>query len=172
MKSDYGILRSKNRTVPNAEAISDNPSESYASLESPPFQLKINARKSKNSFPKINSSGAKLHYQLKDKMEDSFARDFSSVNIHENSLQATPLGAKAYTQDNDIHFAPGEYRPQSKSGQELLGHELTHVVQQRESITPETKKAYGIGVNDDHRLESEADEKGKKAASGNKIERI
>ena len=167
MKSDYDILRSKNRTVPNAEAISDNISESYASLKSPPFQLKINVRKSKN-----HSSGVKLPYQLKDKMEDSFARDFSSVNIHENSLQATPLGAKAYTQDNDIHFAPGEYRPQSKSGQELLGHELTHVVQQRESITPETKKAYGIGVNDDHRLESEADEKGKKAASGNKIERI
>ena len=30
----------------------------------------------------------------------------------------------------DIHFAPGAYRPAERSGMWLLGHELTHVVQQ------------------------------------------
>ena len=30
----------------------------------------------------------------------------------------------------DIYFAPGRYQPHDSAGLELLGHELTHVVQQ------------------------------------------
>ena len=42
------------------------------------------------------------------------------------------IGAQAYTTGSDIHFAPGQYDPHSPAGQEVLGHELWHVVQQKE----------------------------------------
>ena len=40
--------------------------------------------------------------------------------------------ALAYTQGTDIHFAPGQFEPDTSAGQQLLGHELTHVIQQAE----------------------------------------
>lgn len=40
------------------------------------------------------------------------------------------LGAEAYTKGSDVAFGAGKFDPGSSSGKELLGHELTHVVQQ------------------------------------------
>ena len=103
---------------------------------------------------------------LRGKMENSFSSDFSDVNIHTNSIQAKDIGALAYTQGNDMHFAPGQYSPDTQTGQELIGHELTHVVQQREGRVEPTTEVNGMAVNDNHGLESEADNLGAKAASG------
>lgn len=69
---------------------------------------------------------------VKQRMEDSFGTDFSSVRVHPDSSKAPEVGALAYTQGTDIHFAPGQFKPDTTAGQELLGHELTHVVQQAE----------------------------------------
>ncbi len=40
------------------------------------------------------------------------------------------MNAQAYTVGGDIVFGAGQYSPRSESGRHLLGHELTHVVQQ------------------------------------------
>jgi hypothetical protein len=45
--------------------------------------------------------------------------------------------AQAYTQGQDIHFAPGAYQPGNDTGRQLIAHELTHVVQQG-AIGPNT----------------------------------
>ena len=103
--------------------------------------------------------------EVKGKMEATLNSDFSDVNIQTNSDSATKAGALAYTQGNDVHFAPGQFKPDTRSGQELIGHELTHVVQQRESSIPATTSAGGMPVNDDPVLEREADRMGSKAAS-------
>jgi len=101
------------------------------------------------------------------KMENSFGTDFSGVNIHKDSEQANALGAFAYTQGSDVHFAPGQYNPGSQKGQELIGHELTHVVQQREGrVKPDAQQHKGVNINSDPALEKEADEMGAKAAQG------
>jgi hypothetical protein len=63
-------------------------------------------------------------------MEAAFKTDFSAVRVHEADTAAS-LGAHAFTRGHGLHFAPGEYRPGSAAGQKLIGHELTHVVQQR-----------------------------------------
>lgn len=97
------------------------------------------------------------------KMEHSFQADFSDVNVHVGS-KAPEIGALAYAQGNDIHFAPGQYNPESASGQQLLGHELAHVVQQREGRVKPTIDVSGVPVNDDPSLEREADRLGAKAA--------
>jgi hypothetical protein len=107
-----------------------------------------------------------LPQNIQAKMEGAFGADFSSVSIHQNSSQATELGALAYTQGEDIHFAPGQFDAQSHQGQSLIGHELAHVVQQRAGRVQATTQMKGVGVNDDAALEREADVMGEKAARG------
>ncbi len=99
------------------------------------------------------------------KMEKSFAADFSAVKVFQNSQPAKDLDAIAYTQGNEIHFAPG-HNPFSPQGQEFLGHELSHVIQQRNNEVKTTNQEAGFNINSDKNLESQADEAGKKAAAG------
>ena len=78
-----------------------------------------------------NSSNSQpLPQSLRHDFETKFGQNLSDVRVHENH-QATHLGAAAYSQGNDVFFAPGKYQPFTESGNDLIGHELTHVVQQR-----------------------------------------
>jgi hypothetical protein len=97
-------------------------------------------------------------------MENSFQTDFSDVTVHPNSSRAPDVGAIAYTQGTDIHFAPGQYKPDTSSGRQLLAHELTHVQQQREGKVKPTTEVKGLPVNDDPSFEKEADNMGKKVS--------
>ncbi len=98
------------------------------------------------------------------KMESTFNTDFSNVNIVQNSSKASEAGALAYAQGNDVHFAPGQFSPETPGGQQLLGHELSHVVQQRQGRVQANSAVNGMAVNNDHALEAEADAMGAKAA--------
>lgn len=100
---------------------------------------------------------------VKQRMEDSFGTDFSDVHVHPDSSKAPEVGALAYTQGTDIHFAPGQFKPETSAGQQLLGHELAHVVQQAEGRVQPTTEIGGMPVNDDPALEHEADVLGAKA---------
>lgn len=113
-----------------------------------------------------NGTKSGMPEAVQTKMEGSFGTDFSNVNIHENDNSATQMGALAYTRGNNVHFAPGQYNPGSQKGQELLGHELTHVVQQRAGRVTPTRQGKGMPVNDSPSLEKEADVLGAKAAQG------
>ncbi|WP_127587382.1 eCIS core domain-containing protein [Paenibacillus koleovorans] len=117
----------------------------------------------------MKSAGSgKLPEAVQAKMEGSLGHDFSNVNVHADSSKATEVGAHAYTQGNDVHFAPGQYDPSSKSGQQLIGHELTHVIQQSEGrVKPTMQLKNAVQVNDDPALEREADTMGRKAANHN-----
>ena len=57
--------------------------------------------------------------------------DFSDVRVHHDH-SATMLNARSFTHGSDIYVAPGHYEPHTGAGQQLLTHELTHVVQQRQ----------------------------------------
>ncbi len=121
--------------------------------------------KSAQSAPiQAKSASNKMPEDIQAKMEHTMGADFSNVNIHEGS-KASDVGALAYAQGNDIHFAQGQYNPASQDGQKLLGHELTHVVQQREGRVKPTTQFKGQSINDDPALEQEADNMGAKAAS-------
>ncbi|WP_437509761.1 eCIS core domain-containing protein [Sorangium sp. So ce1099] len=97
------------------------------------------------------------------KMETFFGSDFSDVRVHVGP-EASSIGALAFTVGSDIYFAPGQYEPESRRGQELLGHELTHVVQQREGRVA-NPFAKGVAVVQDFALEDEADHMGRVIAS-------
>ncbi|HZJ67215.1 MAG TPA: DUF4157 domain-containing protein [Kofleriaceae bacterium] len=109
--------------------------------------------------------GSAMPAPLQKKMEGSFGADFSSVRVHEGG-QASSLGAMAYAQGDDLHFAPGQYQPESQGGQALIGHELAHVVQQRQGRVAAPGQAKGAPVVADQGLEDEADRAGQAAARG------
>jgi hypothetical protein len=100
------------------------------------------------------------------KMEAAFGADFSAVRVHVGP-QAPRIGAVAFTTGNDLYFAPGRYQPDSLQGQQLLGHELAHVVQQRQGRV--RAQALGIAVVQDWTLEAEADRLGARAAAHRNI---
>lgn len=104
---------------------------------------------------------------LQSNMENAFRQDFSGVDIHRNSPQAERLNALAYTQGENIHFAPGEFNPHSERGRNLIGHEFAHVVQQRSGmVQPTAMLGKGLALNDNEKLECEADILGKKSING------
>ncbi|QQS39735.1 MAG: DUF4157 domain-containing protein [Acidobacteriota bacterium] len=83
---------------------------------------------------KIENSGSAIPNPLKHLLETSFGRDLSDVKVHADAnahRMTSLLGADAFTHGNDIVFGAGKYDPASKRGQELIAHELTHVIQQR-----------------------------------------
>ncbi|MHC5763696.1 eCIS core domain-containing protein, partial [Nostoc sp.] len=90
------------------------------------------------SILQAKGGGQSLADNIRQPMEQAFGADFSEVKTHTDS-QADQLNqsiqAKAFTTGQDVFFRQGAYEPGSRGGQELLAHELTHVVQQsREKI--------------------------------------
>lgn len=77
--------------------------------------------------------GQTLDSNLQQQMGQAMGADFSGVKIHTDS-QSDQLNqsiqAKAFTTGQDVFFRQNAYNPHSRGGQELIAHELTHVVQQ------------------------------------------
>lgn len=117
----------------------------------------------KSATPPVQRKGEGMPEPVRAKMEQTFGTDFSDVMVHTGN-HAEQVGALAYAQGNDIHFAPGQYNPETSKGQELLGHELAHIVQQKQGRVKPTTEVNGMAVNDDPSLEREADQWGIKAA--------
>lgn len=85
--------------------------------------------------------GEPLPSAVQSRLESQFGADLTAVRIHtdeEAAHTAIAQGARAYTVNRDIYFAPGQYDPRSPQGQHLLAHELAHVLQQTQ---PETHTA-------------------------------
>ncbi len=134
-----------------------------AHIKRQPIQAVTSAHQNRLSPPPSGTSGQSIPASLRTKMEKSFNTSFADVKVHEGP-QAKSLNAIAYTQGNQIHFAPGQFKPQTSSGQALLGHELAHVVQQRRGRVKPTSQINGLPLNDNPALEREADRLGLKAA--------
>jgi Domain of unknown function (DUF4157) len=77
--------------------------------------------------------GSPLPSHIRNKMEDSFQADFSGIRIHTNEPAvklSKQFHAQAFTHGRDIYFNKGKFSPNTRQGEHLLAHELTHTVQQ------------------------------------------
>ena len=110
-------------------------------------------------------TGVRLAEGVRRRLEAALGADLSSVRVHEDGSSGA-LGAEAHTVGEDVHFAPGRYDPESSHGRALLGHELAHVVQQREGRVSAEGEIGGVALNVDAGLEAEADRVGAHVASG------
>ena len=117
--------------------------------------------------PTVNLSnpgqGRPLPEAVRQQMESLFNTDFSDVRVHVGA-QAQSIGAVAFTMGSQIHFAPGNYNPNTSHGQRLLGHELTHVMQQR-SGRVRNPFGHGVAVVQDPGMEAEAERMGIQASA-------
>ena len=89
----------------------------------------------------LSSAGRPLEPSLRNDMEQRFGHDFSHVRLHTGGTaeqSAKDVNANAYTVGNNVVFGAGQFAPQTQSGQRLLAHELTHVVQQEASPSSST----------------------------------
>ena len=110
-----------------------------------------------DAITRRRGGGQALDGALRAQMEPAFGADFSSVRVHTDPTAdrlSRALSARAFTTGHDIFFRHGEYNPTTASGQELLAHELTHVVQQS-GATVQGKLT--VGAPDDE-YEREADQ--------------
>lgn len=110
-------------------------------------------RKGVSLEKKTNTTG--LPDQLKSGIENLSGYSMNDVKVHYNSSKPAQLRAHAYAQGSEIHIAPKQ--------EEHLPHEAWHVVQQKQGRVKPTMQMKGVGINDETRLEREADVMGAKA---------
>lgn len=72
------------------------------------------------------TQGTAMDLPHRAEMEARFGQSFADVRVHYDPMAASAVGARAYTMGRDIVFAT------PSPDRELVAHELTHVVQQRE----------------------------------------
>jgi hypothetical protein len=106
--------------------------------------------------------GAPLPDALRSQMEQALGANFSDVRVHVGP-QAQSIGAIAFTAGSDLYFAPGRFQPDTAAGRRLLGHELAHVVQQRQGRV--RGGAGAVTVVQDAVLEAEAERAGVRASA-------
>jgi Domain of unknown function (DUF4157) len=107
----------------------------------------------------LRSAGRPLDEQTRSFFEPRFGHDFSQVRIHTDSRaaeSARSIKALAYASGQNLVFASGQFAPDTKAGQRLLAHELTHVVQQSEGGAVGVHRKLEVGPANDA-LEQEAD---------------
>jgi len=81
----------------------------------------------------VRQGGGSLTEAARSFFEPRFGYDFGRVRVHTGAQAAElsrTLNAQAFTIGRDIVFGAGYYAPETAKGQQLLAHELTHVVQQ------------------------------------------
>jgi hypothetical protein len=81
--------------------------------------------------------GASLPSGTRSVMENAFGTDFSDVRIHTDQKAQemnNNISAKAFTYGTDIYFNAGEFQPATHEGKKLLAHELTHTIQQKNTL--------------------------------------
>lgn len=117
-----------------------------------------------------SQDGWRLPRVLRRQMEAVFGTSFADVRIHVGP-EAASLGLEAFALGCDIFFAPGRFDPATPQGRFLLGHELTHVLQQK---CGRVRNPFGSGVAvvQDPALEAAADEMGLWAAAATRQGRL
>jgi hypothetical protein len=81
----------------------------------------------------LHAPGRELDPDTRFSMGSHFNHDFSKVRVHTDAKaaeSARAVNALAYTVGEKVVFNTGQYNPGNREGQQLLAHELTHVVQQ------------------------------------------
>ena len=79
------------------------------------------------------SSSKPLPRLLRKHLEQGFGADLSQVRVHLDAganAEVVAEHAKAFTSGTHIYFAQGVFDPASAAGEQLLTHEVAHVLQQ------------------------------------------
>jgi hypothetical protein len=87
-----------------------------------------------SAIASTRGGGQKLEDNARDTIGSGLGDSLEDVRVHTDdhaNQLADSVSARAFTTGADVYFAKDEYKPGTSDGQQLLAHELTHVVQQR-----------------------------------------
>jgi hypothetical protein len=90
------------------------------------------------AIARSRGSGAPLDAGTRDRVGPALGDSLSDVRVHADDhadALTSAVAARAFATGSDLYFARGEYRPGTSDGEQLLSHELAHVVQQRGAPT-------------------------------------
>jgi hypothetical protein len=85
----------------------------------------------------------------KQRFENLSGLSFDDVRVHYNSDKPAQLQALAYTRGNHVYVGPGQ--------EKHLGHELGHVVQQKQGMVKPNTYLNGLALNTEPQMERAAD---------------
>lgn len=138
--------------------------------DSQPERKSANATRSPVTGARL-SVGRPLEPALRAPLEARFGHDFSQVRVHADAnaaAAAEAFGARAFAAGDNIVFNAGQFQAGTGDGQRLLAHELTHVVQQRESGLSGTP-AQAVSQRGDP-AEHEAEQAASKVVAGHAVD--
>lgn len=100
----------------------------------------------------LRSPGQPLDPATRAYMEPRFGHDFSQVRVHTDAQankSARAVAAQAYTVGAHVVFGKGHYQPATSTGQRLIAHELTHVLQQHAGMAFDQRPPLTINAPND-----------------------
>ncbi len=121
-------------------------------------------------------SGTALPTAVRKKMEAELGISLARVRVHTDPVAAAAakaVRAAAFTVGEDIFFAEQQFAPDSREGQRLLAHELTHVVQAYQGRTSTGSGGYTVsqpGESLEREADAVADRIERRAERGPKVE--
>lgn len=124
----------------------------------PPSQAPPKARPPDSTSPELEAAirkelggGRPLPKDVAEFMEPRFKASFGGVRVHTDARAenlASRLGARAFTYGRDIFFNAGQFKSDSSEGMELIAHELTHTIQQRQVVQREADPSAPVEVHE------------------------
>jgi hypothetical protein len=114
-----------------------------------------------STIAQTRGGGQKLDEGTRETVGSGLEDSLADVRVHTDeraNALADSVSARAFTTGSDVYFAKDEYKPGSSEGQELLAHELTHVVQQRDAPVSGPLQVSQPGDALEHEAEAAADE--------------
>ncbi len=135
------------RAVPNSAWVSqggDAPSLKQAMEQR---MARLRGREKSGEAPKQGS--ADIPNAMLKGFEALSGFSLDGVRVHYNSDKPAQMQAFAYAQGDHVYVAPGQ--------EEHLGHEIGHVVQQKQDAVQATARLGGAAINDSEDLEQSAD---------------
>jgi hypothetical protein len=120
----------------------------------------------------LRSPGRPLAPATRAFMESHFGHDFSRVRVHTGARadeSARAVNALAYTVGHHVAFAAGQYRPETAAGRQLLAHELTHVLQQRQTPAGRPTQISSPGDHQERQAEQVAQALGRRPLPGGQV---
>lgn len=116
-----------------------NTGELQAERAESAFQRGPGLAKANRPYEVTGPEGSPLPERSRREMSHRLGHDFGKVRVYADRSAASAarlLGAHAFTAGETVVFGEEMYSPQTRFGQALLAHELTHVAQQRTLLEP------------------------------------
>ncbi len=142
--------RKSTSPVKSSDGFKDNRSETVLQREIMRMANESSLNDHQAGVNQANRTG--LTDQLKENIEVLSGYSMDDVKVHYNSYKPAQLNAYAFAQGTQIYLGPGQ--------EKHLPHEAWHVVQQKQGRVKPTVQMKGTYINEDQRLEKEADRMG------------